>query len=594
MAYLRQPIISVLGHVDHGKTSLLDCIRNSKIISKEAGGITQHIGATEVPKKNLIKIVEKFITEDKIKIPGLLFIDTPGHKAFTTLRKRGGSICDIGIVIVDIVEGFKPQTIEAVEILRLSKTPFIVVANKVDKIPFSDFKKNKNLVENLEIQKDQAKYKIEEKVYEIVGKLNELDYESDRFDRVDDFTKKIAVVPISVKIELGICELISTIVGLTQKYMEKKLTIENEKSSKGIILEIKDFLGIGKSYDIIIYDGVLRKDDKIFAIGENGIQKSYVKAILKPNSLKEIRDKATKFEKVKEIHAACGVKISVPNFEDVCSGTQIFSTGKSTNDFETKKLEKELLSQKIEIEIESKEYGILVKADTIGSLEALSNILKEHEIPLRVAKIGKIVKMDIIDANCDLKKNPKNALILNFSQKLDNEIKVLAKEYKITILSNDIIYKIVEDAKKWIEEKEKEILKEKLNNLTRPFRIDILEGHIFRKSNPSIVGCEVILGNCFVSKSVMGIEGEKCGNIKSIKENQKYLKELKKGDKGAFAIEGLTIGKIIFENSPLYSFMGEENFKKLKENKELLNSDEKICLKEIADIMRKKNQFWGF
>ena len=593
MTYLRQPIISVLGHVDHGKTSLLDFIRNSKIILKEAGGITQHIGATEVPKKNLVYVVKDFIAEDKIKIPGLLFIDTPGHKAFTTLRKRGGSICDIGILIVDITEGFKPQTIEAIEILKSTKTPFIVAANKIDKMSFFDVKKDKNLLKCLENQKDEIKYRVEENLYKLVGKISEFGYSSDRFDRVDDFTQKIAVVPICAKTGLGICELISTLVGLTQKYMEEKLTIENEETSKGVILEVKKVLGLGKAYDIIIYDGILKQGDNVFALSENGIQKSYVKSILKPTTLKEIRDSSTKFEKISKIQAAAGVKISVPNFEEVSSGTQILSTRKDASLNEIEKIKEELLSQKIEVEIKEETCGILVKADTIGSLEALANILEEHKIPLRVAKIGKITKIDVIDASCDLKTNPKNALILNFSQKLEDDVKAIAKEYKITILSNDIIYKIVEDCENWIAEKEKEILKEKLNKLERPFKIEILEGHIFRKSNPAIVGCEVKLGICKVLKNVMSETGEKCGSIKSIKDNQKHLKELNKEERGAFAIDGLTIGKTIFEKSFLYSFMGEENFKKLKINKELLTSDEKICLREIAEIMRQKNPYWG-
>ena len=307
MSFLRQPIISILGHVDHGKTSLLDFIRNSNLINKEAGGITQHIGATEVLKKDLFNVVKNFLKIDQLKIPGLLFIDTPGHKAFTTLRKRGGNICDIGILVVDINEGFKPQTIEAIEILKSSKTPFIIAANKFDLISGINLNLDKNLMENLKLQRDEIMYKIEEGVYNIVGKVSEFGYECDRYDRVDDFTKKIAIVPISAKSGLGICELISTLVGLTQKYMEKKLRVEKTLRGFATILEINEKIGVGKTYDIILYDGQIQKGDIVLAIDENlSFQKSYVKAILSPTNLQDTRDKSTKYSEISKLYLLKG------------------------------------------------------------------------------------------------------------------------------------------------------------------------------------------------------------------------------------------------------------------------------------------------
>ena len=593
MGYLRQPIISILGHVDHGKTSLLDYIRRSKMIAKEAGGITQHIGATEVPKKDVAKVVKKFIPEKNIKIPGLLFIDTPGHKAFTSLRKRGGSISDIGILVVDLNEGFKPQTIEAIEILKSMNTPFIIAANKVDNIQGFNWDNNKSLIENIESQRSEVVYKIEEKVYEIVGKLSEFGYDSDRFDRVDDFTKKLAIVPISAKMGYGVTELISTLVGLTQKFMEKKLTIENEDISKGVILEVKDYPGLGKTIDVILYDGVIKAGDEVLALDIDGVQKSKLKSILKPNEMAEIRDASTKFKTLKEVNAAAGVKLACPEFKDILAGMPIISYRKNAKQEDIEGYIQELESQNADINISGGEEGVLVKADTLGSLEALSNILEEHEIPVRKAMIGKITKKDVIDVYADLEKRPKNALLLNFSQKVDDDILSMAKEYGITILSNDIIYKLIEDAKEWIENKEKEIQRKKLDSMIMPVKIKILPNCIFRASSPAVIGVEVLGGTLRQGAVLMNSYGKKVGTVKSIKDGDEYLKELKLGEQAAISVDNLVIGRHAQEDSELFSFMGEENFRLLKKNNDLLSKDEVNAVKEVAEIMRKEDSLWG-
>lgn len=593
MAYLRQPIISVLGHVDHGKTSLLDYIRKSKIIAKEAGGITQHIGATEVPKEDITKIVKNFIPENAIKIPGLLFIDTPGHKAFTSLRKRGGSISDIGILIVDINEGFKPQTIEAIEILKSMKTPFIVAANKLDKLPSWRSQPEKKLIENIESQRQDVTYSFEGKLYELVGKISEFGYEADRYDRVSDFTNQIAVVPISAHTGEGITELITTLVGLTQKYMEKKLTIENENISKGVILEVKDYTGLGKTIDVILYDGVIKQGDTILALDVDGVQKSRLKSILKPAELKEIRDTGTRFKTIPEQHAASGIKLACPDLVDIKAGMPIITVRKGAKDDEIKMYEDELLAEVAEVSINTGHEGVLVKADTLGSLEALSHILEEHEIPLRKALIGKITKKDVIDAGADLKHNPKNALILNFSQKIDDEILAMAKEYGVEIISNDIIYKLIEDSAEWIEKKEIEVNRSKLESLTMPFMVKILPNCIFRASGPAVVGVEVTGGVCKVGTPLMNEFGKKVGSVKAIKDRDESLKTLDFGKQAAISVDDLTVGRQAQEDSVLYTFMGEENFRQLKKHSELLSKDERMALRGIAEIMRQENAMWG-
>lgn len=593
MSYLRQPIISVLGHVDHGKTSLLDFIRNSKLINKEAGGITQHIGATEVPKKDLIKVVEGFIPKESLKIPGLLFIDTPGHKAFTSLRKRGGSISDIGILVVDVNEGFKPQTIEALEILKSMKTPFIVAANKVDNVSGWFSQPDKKLIDNINSQQQDVIYRLEEKVYEIVGKIGEYSLDAERFDRISNFTKQIAIVPISAKTGEGVQELISTLVGLTQKFMESKLTIENEEISRGVILEVKDYTGLGKTYDVILYDGVIKSGDTVLALDLDGVQRSRLKSILKPGELKEIRDSSTKFKTIPEERSASGIKLACPDFDDIKAGMPIISVRANASQDVVDSYIAELEQEKAEITFTNSEEGVLVKADTLGSLEALSHILAEHEIPLRKAQIGKVGKKDIIDAGADLKTNPKNALILNFSQKIDDDILAMAKEYGVKVISNDIIYKLVDDSTLWLEEKDKELKREAMEGLTMPFKIRILPNCIFRASSPAIVGVEVLGGTSRQLVTVMTDLGKKVGKIKGFKDRDENLKKLEYKKQAAVSIDDMIIGRHAQEDSVLYSFMGEENFRSLKKNTELLTKDEIQTLKEIAEIMRKEDTLWG-
>jgi translation initiation factor 5B len=593
MSYLRQPIISVLGHVDHGKTSLLDYIRHSKLTSKESGGITQHIGATEVPKEDVLNIVSGFIPKDAVKIPGLLFIDTPGHKAFTSLRKRGGSICDIGILIIDINEGFKPQTLEALEILKSMKTPFIIVANKIDNVPGWKPDKTKKIIENIELQRDEVKYRVEEKVYDIVGKVSEYSIDSDRFDRIDDFTKKVAIVPISAHTGEGIIELIVTLVGLTQKYMQDKLTIDNDNLAKGVILEVKDYPGLGQTIDVILHDGIIKTDDIVLALDIDCVQRSRLKSILKPAKLKEMRDTSTKFKTLKEIHAAAGVKLACPDFKDIKAGMPIIALRKNASKESIQLAIDELEAQKAEVTLTSTKEGVLIKADTLGSLEALSNILLEHNIPIRKARIGKVTKKDIIDVSGDIEKNPKNALILNFSQDIPQDIQVMAKNYNVSIISNDIIYKIVEDSVEWIDKKEKEIERKKLESLVLPFEIKILKNCIFRGSSPAIVGVEVLGGTLRQNAVLLTEYGKKVGNVKTIKDKDETLKSLELKKSAAISVEDMVVGRHVEEEDHLYSFMGEENFRNLKKHKELLSKDEVETLKKIALIMRKGNAFWG-
>ena len=586
---VRSPIVSVLGHVDHGKSSILDSIRGSNIIAGEAGAITQAIGASIIPidtvKKKCGKLLESLNMQ--FNIPGLLFIDTPGHAAFTSLRKRGGNLADIAIVVIDINEGFKPQTIEAVEILKKYKTPFVIAANKLDLVPGYQ-KKSDFVLQDISLQGQATKEKIDQRIYELVGMIHEkFHLPSERFDRVESYTKQIAIVPCSAKENIGIAELLMAITGMAQKYMEECLKCDVGSSAKGTIMEVKEEKGLGLTIDVILYDGTLKVNDTIVigSLGEPIVVK--VRALLEPLPLAEMRDKKAKFKHVKEVRAATGVKISAPGFEGVISGMPLVSCNPKTEDIEQCKAC--VQDQVDEVIIETEREGIVIKADNLGSLEALINMLKDREIPIRKASVGNITKKDITDAESNYEKDPLKTVILGFNVKIEKD---MAREH-VNVITNDVIYKLIEDYEQWTDEETKRLESEKLEVLVRPCKIEVLQNCIFRQSNPAIVGVEVLTGVLKIGTHLMKDDGRRLCSVKSIQCEQENFQRLEKGKQAAISLPGLTVGRQINENDILYSDIPEDDFRKIKNLKHYLNKDEIGVLKEIAEIHRKENPVWG-
>ena len=587
---IRQPIVTILGHVDHGKTSLLDTIRHSTVTEREAGKITQAIGASIVPEQTIQRLCGKLLKKLNIEltIPGLLFIDTPGHAAFSTLRKRGGSLADIAIVVVDINEGFKPQTLEALEILKNSKTPFIIAANKIDLLP-GWRKQSEAILENISKQQEDVMRKIEERLYEIVGKLHELGFESERFDRVESYTKQIAIVPISAKTNEGLQELFMVLSGLTQKFMADKLKCDIAKGARGSILEVKEEPGLGKTVDVIIYEGYVKVNDIIVIGGLDKPIVTKVRALLEPKPLSEMMDKKSKFKGVKEICAANGVKIAAPEMDDVIAGMPIFAVGDGED---IEEIKAQVQQQIDEVMIETDKEGIIIKADAIGSLEALTTLLREKGISIRKAKIGKISKKDIIDAEAN--ENDSFArVILGFNIDVMPDAVSYLNESGVKVISSNIIYKIIEDYEKWLTEEKKRIELEGLEKLGRGAKLLIMPNHTFRQSGPAIVGIDITAGMLKTNTQLMKADGVPITRVKSLKNGEDNVSEAKAGTQLALAMDGITIGRQVHEKDVMYSFISEEDFKKLKEYKDYLSNDEKEVLKEIAEIMRNNNPTWG-
>ncbi len=576
-------------------TTMLDRIRKTNVAAKEAGGITQHIGATEVPIEVVRQIAGPLLSlwKGEIKLPGLLFIDTPGHEAFTSLRARGGSLADLAILIIDINEGFQPQTIESIEILRKYKTPFIVAANKIDRIKGWKVQEWEPFLVNFKKQDQRAAAELETKLWEVIGKFYEMGFQANRFDRVKDFTRELAIVPISAKYGIGIPELLVLIAGLSQKYLEEKLKIEVEGNARGTILEVREEIGFGTTIDVIIYDGTLRKDDIIVVGGKDKAIVTKIRALLKPKPLDEIRDPRFKFDQVDEVVAAAGIKIAAPNLDEALAGSPVIAC---RSEEEVEEAVKEIMREIERVMIDTGKVGVIVKADTLGSLEALSKELQESNIPIRKADVGNISKTDVMEALSVKDEDPLLGVILGFNVKVNEDAEEVAKAKDVPIFVGNVIYKLVEDYDTWRKAEEEKKRKELLAMTMFPGVIKLFpdERYVFRRSDPAIVGIEVLEGRIKPGYPLMKQNGHRVGVIKSIKSKNEFLQEAKKGDQVAVAISGPTVGRHIHPGEILYVDLPRDHVIRLvKELKDSLDETDIKALKEIAKVKKQVDPFWA-
>lgn len=583
---LRQPIIAMMGNIDAGKTQLLDTIRQTTIVKSEPGKITQMIGCSLIPIETIKKICGDLLTKTKLdmSIPGLLAIDTPGHASFSSIRKRGGNLSDIVILVIDINEGVKPQTLECIDILKQFKTPFIVAFNKLDLVP--GWQQHEGfLLGSISKQGESVQKIIETKLYELVGKLSELGFNSERFDRVEDYTKQIAIVPVSAVTGQGVPELLMVLTGMSQKFLEKNLVCDIKGNAKGTIIEVNEEKGLGTTVDVIIYDGCLKNNDTIIVgtLGEPVVTK--VKAILEPMPLKEMRDKKSKFKPVKNVYAAAGVKIAAPDIENAVAGMPIRCCGSEN----VEDLKEEIKKEIAEVLIETEKDGIIVKADSLGSLEALIKLLKENNITIRKATIGNISKKDLLDAESVYEKDPLKSVILGFNVKDNSQI---CLEH-VKVITSDVIYRLIEDLEKWQREILKKQQEGEFDILTKPCKVQLMKGYVFRQNNPAVVGVDILSGILKVGTGLMKNDGKMITEVSSMQHEKKSINTAEKGKQVAASLPGVTVGRQIHEDDILISSIPEEEFRKYKEYKKLLSPEEIEILKEIAEIKRRDNPVWG-
>jgi translation initiation factor 5B len=584
---IRTPIVAVLGHVDHGKTSLLDRIRGSSVVSTEDGAITQHIGATLVPI-DAIRKMSGSMEKLPLNVPGLLFIDTPGHHAFTTLRSRGGALADMAILVVDINQGFQPQTIEALQILRAYRTPFVVAATKIDKIHGWRAQKNDSFLSSFDRQNDRVKELIETKLYEIVAKLSELGFSCERFDRVSDFRRNIAIVPVSAHTGEGIAELLMVMIGLAQRYMEQDLALSVDGPGTGTVLEVKEERGLGATLDVILYNGTLSVGDEIAIARADGVGQTKVRSLLKPRPMKEILIE-DRFERVKKVTAAAGIKVSAPNLEGVIAGSPLQVIRGDAD-----KVKDQIRKEMEEIKVKLSPEGLMIKSDTIGALEAICNELEAKNIGVMRAEVGPVSRHDLIET--ETIKNQSYRVLLAFNTLLLPDAAEMVKDpaFSVKVFEGRVIYTLVDDYIAWRDEIQRKAEKQKFEQIVMPAKIRVLPHCIFRQSNPAVVGVRVLAGTLRSDVNLIHPDNKKVGHLKTIQCNQENIREAQAGDEVAISIESATVGRQFDVGDDLLVDIPERHVKVLE--REMLNNlpiSTQEALGEFTELKRRVDPFWG-
>jgi len=590
---IRQPIVCVLGHVDTGKTLLLDKIRKTSVQAREAGGITQHIGASFFPVDTLKQLVGPLLSmvKGEIEIPGLLIVDTPGHEAFTNLRKRGGSVADIAILVIDILRGFEAQTYECIEILKARKTPFLVAANKIDRVPGWNSYPDTPFSRTYQSQDSYVRQDLDNRVYEIIGVFSRLGFRVERFDQIKDFTKTVAIVPTSAKTGEGITELLMVLVGLAQQYLKRRLQT-TKGAAKGTVLEVKEEPGLGLTLNAIIYDGTLQKDDTIVVGGKEKPVVTRIRAILVPKPLDEIRDPRDKFSSVSAVSAAAGIKIVAPDLEGAIAGAPLYAVSLDrSSEYYARLVSEEIGKIRIATDVD----GVVLKADTLGSLEAVAESLKRSEVPVRLADVGDVSKRDVTEASVVKEHEPLYGIVLAFNVRILPDAEEEAKIKGVQVFREKIIYHLIDNYTSWLKTQREAKIEQEFEKLVKPGKIRIMEGYVFRRAKPAIVGVEILAGRIKPKYVLVRAEdGEEVGGIQQIQEKGKALPEAARGMQVAISIDKPMVGRHIFEKDTLYVKVPEPHAKAMLATfMDKLTEEEQEALTEYVNIMRKKAPLWA-
>ena len=587
---LRTPIVAVLGHVDHGKTSLLDEVRGSAVTAGESGAITQHIGATAVPLDTISDIAGGLVDPDDFDLPGLLFIDTPGHHSFSTLRSRGGALADIAVLVVDVNDGFQPQTLEAVDILKRTQTPFIVAANKIDTVPGWNPDPDTPVRQSLERQSERAESRLNEQLYELIGDLSDNDFSADMYWRVQDFRANVGVVPVSAETGEGISDLLTVLMGLSQSYLKEEMSVDVGGPGVGTVLEVAEERGFGTTLDLVLYDGTLRADDTLVVGGTGDPIVTDVRALLQPRPLAEIRTEK-EFERVESIRAAAGVKVAAPDLDDAMAGAPV----RAVRDRPLSEVVEEVRAELADIEVTTDEDGVVVKADTLGSLEAIAAALEDAEVPVVRAEVGDVAPRDVAVASTA--DEPKHEAVLGFNVDVLEDARQEAEADDVELFVDEVIYRLVESYEDHVETIERAQQEQVLDKIQRPCRFRVLPDHVFRQSNPAVVGVEVLSGTLKRNSRVVTWSGdgpERVGQLKSLQDAGEDVDEARAGEEVAASIDGPTVGRQIEEGDELWTELPEKHAKILEQElSDEIPADELEALGMYLDEHRTRDPFWG-
>lgn len=563
----RKPIVVVMGHVDHGKTSLLDSLRQSNITKGEKGGITQQIGATDFPFKRIHQITGKLkspfkIDPENVKLPGFLMIDTPGHEAFHNLRERGSSLCDFAILVVDIEDGLMPQTKDSIKLLKDRNIPFIIAATKIDKIygwekyNFNSFKASYRK------QSDDAKGAFYNYIEGLKEAFLEFEINADlhysfknvrknNLNLVEKEESKLKscypIVPVCSLSGEGTADIFGVLYYIMEKWMKRKVKYDST-DTKAIIMELDQVKGYGWTADVILVNGTIQKGDKFLIYNQDEETEITVKNILTPPPLTQLGNKNS-WTSHDKVEAAMGVKIIANNIEKTFAGNNIF---KITDKSDLKKyheiIEKEKESFNSNFDFNSK--GIWIQSPNRATIEALMIELKKSNIPIKGYTIGKLSEKSLNNLSA-IYQETENPFLLYFGDP-DKKLCRFAQDKKIKMICSEVIYHLIEEYKKLFKDLlnlKKDDLKD-TSEVFLPCKMNVLKKFIINKGGNGkeiILGMQIVGGKvtkntklCAVKVDKKGkliSEVVKLGKVLSIQKNKKELDDAKMGDSVAIKMD---------------------------------------------------------
>lgn len=509
---LRSPICCILGHVDTGKTKLLDKIRQTNVQEGEAGGITQQIGATYFPV-DALKTKTAVVNKDgkfDFKIPGLLIIDTPGHESFSNLRSRGSSLCNIAILVVDIMHGLEPQTLESMRLLRDRRTPFIVALNKIDRLYGWKKIDNNGFQESLAMQNKGVQNEFRTRLDRTKLLFAEQGFNSEVFYENKSMSRNVSLVPTSAHTGEGIPDMLKLLTSLTQERMTNALMYLSEIECT--VLEVKVIEGLGTTIDVVLSNGILREGDRIVLCGLNGPIATNIRALLTPAPLKELRLKS-QYVHNKECKASLGVKIAANDLEQAIAGSRLMVVGP---DDDEEDIEEEVMSdlENLLSKVSKDQRGVSVQASTLGSLEALLEFLRVSKIPVANISIGPVYKRDVMMAGTMLEKAKEFAVMLCFDVKVDKEASAYAEDVGVKIFTADIIYHLFDDFTKHMAELTEQRKEE--SKLLAVFPCVLKPVAVFNKKDPIVIGVDVLEGSLRMHAPLAAIKTNAVTGLKEI------------------------------------------------------------------------------
>ena len=501
-----------------------------------------------------------FKEKPKFDSPGIIFLDTPGHESFGSIRNRSGSVADIAILIVDIVEGFKPQTIQSIEILEQNDIPFIIVGNKVDRIHQWESKRGRSSWQSWNEQSKDVQKMADDFYYKLLGqvashsKFNLAKY----WDGIKTFDIKNdrLFVPMSAKEGEGLQDLLFVILAMAEKFAREDLIIHSEDMAEGYVLESREEIGVGKTIDIILTKGTIRVGDSVaYNTNDGPIADSShadestsvrIRSIRRPMGMAEMRDAGKRWENIQSASAASGLKLVIPRMKEIHIGSKIFFP-KPEEDLEPIFKEMKLENKRIRDDapimcsicsevLSRKEFstrhtnpsaqgegfspgcqtarevreGAVVKARTFGGLEAVLYELKKRKIPISHAEVGPVNKRDVREILATGNDEHKFliALAVKGNVQVEQEIKDAEKSKKsvdFNYIQGDILYQIMDQIDERVEEIRETAANSDSGILFRPAQIRYL--NMSFKDKPAVFGVQVLKGQIRVGQELLRSDG---------------------------------------------------------------------------------------